>query len=82
MASKSEKIVNDSVHRPESLHLTSGFEPSHLSLPLSNRFMRDFSPIVSVAFGVVQDRRHHTVARSLIGSQLVGDQSPGFLTFQ
>jgi hypothetical protein len=84
VASDSEEILNDSVHRPESLRLTNGFEPPHLSLALSNRLMRDFSPIVSVAFGLVHDTRHQGAACCFIGPQLVGDQSPGFpfLTFQ
>src|SRR5262249_28649587 len=76
VASDSEKILNDSVHRPESLHLTNGFEPAHLSLPLSDRLMGDFSSIVSVAFGVMHDRRHHRAARCLIGSHCVVDRPP------
>jgi hypothetical protein len=47
VASDSEEILNDSVHRTESLRLTNGFEPAHLSLALSNRLMRNFSPIVN-----------------------------------
>jgi hypothetical protein len=84
VTSDSEEILDDSVDRPESLYLSHGFEPSHLSLTLSDRFMRDFSPIVGVAIGVVQDRRHQGAARCLIAPQLVGDQPPGFpfLTFQ
>jgi hypothetical protein len=78
VASDSEKILNDSVHRPESLRLSHGCKPSHLSLTLSDRFIRDFSPIVGVALCVVQDRRHVGLARCLIGPHLVGDQSPGF----
>ena len=84
MASDSEEILDDSVHRPEALRLSHGFESSHLSLALPDRLMRDFSPIVGVAFGVVQGRRHEGAVRCLIAPQLVGDQPPGFplLTFQ
>ena len=84
VTSNSEKILDHSVHRPESLRLSHGFEPSHLSLTLSDRLMRNFSPIVGVAFGVVHDRRHDASKRCLIASQLVGHQSPAFpfLTFQ
>jgi hypothetical protein len=56
VASDSEKVLDHSVYRPESLHLSDGFEPSHLSLALSDRLMRDFSPIVGIALGVVQDK--------------------------
>ena len=84
VASDSEKILHDSVYRPESLRLSHRFEPSHLSLALSDRFMRDFSPIVGVAFDVVHNGRHDSAPCCLIGPQLVGDQAPGFplLTFQ
>ena len=84
MESDSAEILNDSVHRPESLRLSNRFEPSHLSLTLSDRLMRNFGPIVSVAFGVVYDGRHDSTPGCLIGPQLVGDQPPGFplLTFQ
>ena len=84
VASDSEEILDDSVYRPESLGLSHGFESSHLSLALSDRLMRDFNPIVSVAFGVVRNRRHDRAVRCLITPQLVGDQSPrfAFLTLQ
>lgn len=84
MASDSEKILDNSVHRPESLCLSGGFESSHLSLTLSDRLMRDFSPIVGPAFDVMHDRRYEGAVRCLIAPQLVSDQSPGFpfLTFQ
>jgi hypothetical protein len=84
VASDSEEILDDSVYRPESLRLSHGFESSHLSLALSDRLMRDFSPIVSVAFGVVRNRRHDSAVRRLIAPQLVGDQWPRFpfLTLQ
>jgi hypothetical protein len=84
VASDSEEILDDSVYRPESLRVSHGFESSHLSLTLSDRLMRDFSPIVSVGFGVVHDGRHDSAPRCLIGPQLVGDQPAAFpfLTFQ
>jgi hypothetical protein len=83
MASDSEEILDDSVYRPESSRLTDGFESSHLSLALPDRLMRNFSPIVSVTFGVVHDGRHDSAPRCPIGPQLVGDQPQGFplLTF-
>jgi hypothetical protein len=84
VASDSEEILDDCMYRPESLRLSHGFKSSHLSLALSDRLMRDFSPIVSIAFGVVHDRRHDSAVRSLIAPQLVGNQSSGFpfLTLQ
>jgi hypothetical protein len=68
VASDSEKILNDSLYRPESLRLSHGFEPSHLSLTLSNRFMRDFSPIVGVALRLLtfQQLTKESFGRSLI----------------
>jgi len=84
VVSDSEKILDDSVYRPESLCLSHGFESSHLSLALSDRFMRNFSSVVSVTFVVVHDRRQDSAPRCLIAPQLVGDQPPRFpfLTLQ
>ena len=70
VASDSEKILDNSADRPESLCLSHGFESSHLSLTLSDRLMRDFGPIVSGALRVMHDRRHQGVARCLIAPQL------------
>ena len=55
MPSDPEEIQDDSVDRQESLRLSSGLEPSHLSLSLSSWLVRGFSPIVGVAGGVVND---------------------------
>ena len=55
MASDSEEIQDDSVDRQESLGLSGGLEPPHLSLSLSGWLVRDLSPIVGVSAGVVED---------------------------
>ncbi len=53
MSSDPEEIQDDSVDRQESLRLSGGLESSHLSLSLSGWLVRDFSPVVGVASGVV-----------------------------
>ncbi len=55
MPSDPEEIQDDSVDRQESLRLSDGLEPWHLSLPLSGWLVGDFGPIVRVASGVVDD---------------------------
>ena len=72
MATQVEEIANDPVNRQKPLRLASGFELAHLAFPLSGRLMRDFSPVVGVAPGVVHDRRHHTLVRGPVASELVG----------
>jgi len=44
--SQSVKIQNETVNKKESLSLSRGLEPSHLSLPLSSWLVRDFGSIV------------------------------------
>ena len=51
-----KEIQDDSLDRQESLGLSDGLEPSHLSLPLSGWLVRDFSTIVSVSGCVVKGR--------------------------
>ncbi len=84
VSSDTEEILGDSVHRQESLGLSRGFEPSHSSLPLSGRLVRDFCPIVRVSAGVMDNGRHDRSLRGGIAPQLVGDQSSGLasLAFQ
>ncbi len=79
-----EEILGDSVHRQESLRLSRGFEPSHSSLPLSGRLVRDFCPIVRVSAGLMDNGRHDRSLRGGIAPQLVGDQPSGLasLAFQ
>ncbi len=79
-----EEIQDDSVDRQESLRLSRGLEPPHLSLPLSGWLVGDFGPIVGVASGVMDDGRHDRPVRGNIAPQLVGDQPPRFarLAFQ
>ena len=84
MPSDSEEIQDDPMDRQESLCLSGELEPSHLSLPLSCRLVRDLNSIVGVAFGVVDYGRHHISMRCTVAAQLVCHQPPGFasLTFQ
>ena len=78
MPSDPEEIQDDAVGRQESLRLSGGLEPAHLSLSLSRRLMRDFGPIVGVTFRDVNDRRHDRPVCRAIAPQLVGDQPPRF----
>ena len=73
-----KEIQDDSVNRQESLGLSDGLEPSHLSLPLSGWLMGDLGPIVGVAAGVVNNGRHYSSMRCPITPQLVGHQPPRF----
>jgi hypothetical protein len=45
---KPEEILDYSVNRHESLRLSGGFEPLHLSFALSRRLVRDFSSMMGV----------------------------------
>ncbi len=84
MASDTEEILCESMHRQESLGLSRRLEPSHLSLPLSGRLVGDLRSIVLVSAGVVDDGRHNRPLGRSVAPQLVGDQSPRLasLTFQ
>jgi hypothetical protein len=53
-----------------------GLEPSHLSLALARRLMRDFGSIVFVLLRAVHDRRHHHAVGSRVAAQLVRNQKP------
>jgi len=55
MPADAEQIQDDSVDGEESLRLSSGLEPSHLSLSLPGWLVGDFRPVVGVAPGVVDD---------------------------
>jgi hypothetical protein len=59
VTSHSEQIPHEAVDRHEALCLPSSFEPSHLSLALSGRLMRELSAIVLVLLRAVHDRGHH-----------------------
>jgi hypothetical protein len=84
VASDTEEILGDPMHRQEPLRLSHGFELSHASFPLSGRLMGDFRSIVRVSVGVMDDGRHDRSLRCSIAPQLVGNQPPGLasLAFQ
>ena len=77
MPSDPEEIQDDSVDRQEPLRLSGRLEPSHLSLSLSGRLVRDLSPVVGVARCVMGHRWHHPAMRSSVAAQLVGNETPG-----
>src|SRR5712692_1530574 len=76
MTPHAKKIPNEVVHRQESLRVSGGFEPSHLSLALAGRLMRDFGSIVLVLLRAVNNRGHHDAVGSRVAAKLVGDQTP------
>ncbi len=76
MTSHAKEILNEAVHRQESLRVSGGFEPPHLTLPLSGRLVRDFDSVVLVLFGAVYNRRHDRAVGNRVAAQLVGDQTP------
>ena len=51
----SERILDDSLAPTRTVALEQRISTLALPLTLSDRFMRDFSPIVCVSFGVVHD---------------------------
>src|SRR5229473_8305112 len=57
-------------------HRQAFLRPSHLSLALAGRLMRDFGSIVFVLLRAVNDRRHHDAVRRRVTTQLVRDQTP------
>jgi hypothetical protein len=52
MTPAAKEIPNAPMYRQESLHVSGGLEPPHLSLALAGRLMRDFCSIV---FGLSTD---------------------------
>src|SRR6266849_1682648 len=56
--------------------MSRGFEPSHRSLALAGRLMRDFGSIVFEPLRAVNDRRHYDGVGRRVTAQLVRDQTP------
>src|SRR3989442_7781523 len=76
MTPQAKEIPNEAVHRQESLRVSGGFEPPHLSLALAGRLMRDFGSIVLVLRRAVHNGRHHDAVGRRVAAKLVGDQTP------
>jgi len=76
MTPQAKEIPNEAVHRQESLRVSGGFEPPHLSLALAGRLMRDFCSIVLVLLRAVNDGRHHEAVGRRVAAKLVCDQTP------
>ena len=75
VAPHAEQIPNEAVHGQESLRVSHGFEPPHLSLTLTGRLMRDFSAIVLVLRRAVHDRGHDAAVGRRVAAQFVRDQT-------
>src|SRR6266566_2199029 len=76
MTSHAKEILNEAVDRQESLRVSGGFEPPHLSLALAGRLMGDFRSIVFVLPSAVKDTRHHAPVGRRVAAKLVRDQTP------
>jgi hypothetical protein len=68
MSADTEEILDDAVHRCESLQMGSRLEAAHLAFPLAGRLMRDFRAIVFVLSGTVDHGRHHGTVRRRIAA--------------
>ena len=75
MPTSVEEIADGTVYRQESLRLSSGFEPAHLTFPLPRRLMRHLRQVVRIAPGVVHDRRHYAAVGGRVPLELVGDEA-------
>jgi len=71
------RVSDEAVHRQESLRVSGGFEPPHLSLALAGRLMRDFGSIVLVLRRACTTEGIHDAVGSRVAAKLVGDQTPG-----
>src|SRR5713101_1384712 len=76
MTPHAKEIPIEALHRQESLRVSGGFEPPHLSLALAGRLMRDFCSIVLVLLRAVHDGRQHEAVGSRVAAKLVCDQTP------
>ncbi len=61
-----EEIEHESVYRQEALRMSDGFEPPHLTLPLSGGLMGDLRSIVLVLPGTVNHGWHHGAVRGVV----------------
>ena len=73
-----KEILDESMHRQESLRVHGGLEPSHLSLALSGRLVRDLGSVVLILVGAVHNRRQDRAVGSRVAAQLIRDQSSRF----
>jgi hypothetical protein len=70
VAPHAKEISNESMHRQESLRVSGGLEPPHLSLALASRLMRHFCSVVLVLLRAVHDRRHHEAVGRRVATKL------------
>jgi hypothetical protein len=75
MPSDREQVANDIVDREEPLGLCCGCEAPHLGLASARRLVGDFSPVVSVAGGVVIDGRHENPMRGAVAPEAIRDET-------
>lgn len=59
VAADTKEILNESVRREKTLRVRGGFEPSHLSLALPRRLMRNLRSIASCRLNLTMPSRQH-----------------------
>ena len=75
MTAYAKEIPNDAAYRQESLRVSRGFEPSHVTFALASWLMRDFGSVVLVLRSAIGDRGHQAGVGRRIAAKLVGDQT-------
>ena len=76
VSAHTKEVLHEAVHRQEALRVSDRFEPSHLTLTLPRRLMRDLGSVVLILHRAVYDGRHHGAVRRPITAELVRDQTP------
>ncbi len=76
--------MNGAEEAEKSLGLSRGFESTHLAFLPPGVLMRDFSPIVFILAGSMDDRWEDLSVGGRIAAKLVGNELPGWppLVFQ
>jgi CheY-like chemotaxis protein len=75
MSSNGEQVANDVVDREEPLGLCHRFKAPHIPLAPPGRLVGDFGPVVGVAGGVVDHRRHDDPVRGAVAPEAIGDEA-------
>ena len=74
-----KQILNQTVHRKETLGLSHRLELPHLAHPLSSVLVRDLRPVVLILTGLMGNGWEDFSMRRRIAPEPVGDELPGRL---
>jgi len=74
IATDSAEILHETVHRQEALGVSCRFEPTHLALSVTRRFMRHLGAVVRELAGDVTHGGHHCSVGRGVARQFVGDE--------